>query len=216
MNIRIESFVHGFMSNFKKRMDAADRDFLEAVFSDVAPSPLATSEEKNPQRAAYYFRFHASHFNVLLPVWLLNQKSCTKNDRFRIAATNDHSFILDTKESLLYDPTTEMTYAQMDYKPLWIGPDWKEETTLRFREELMNKRLKVYCLADRIEQMPHVYTRLTDFFTRHRLKNQVPAVRFGVKLNGVESEAVQEGTKQFELLHLAMLELWERESNRVA
>ncbi len=214
MKVKIEPFVNGFMNSLKAQMDAVDREIFSLIFSAHQTSRFASPEEKNPAKAAYYFRFGESHLNVLLPIWLLNGKQATKADRFRIACTFDHSFILDTRDSILYDPTTEILHMLFELKPLWQSADWKDETALRFRDELMGKRLKVHCFHERLEHMPALYERFCQFVMRQRLKNRLPQLRFGLQLADAQNAAEREGRKQEQLVELALEELWSRHQGR--
>lgn len=186
MKIRVEPFVNGFMTSMKPRLEPLDREFIDLVYKQFQRSKFASAEEANPAKAGYYFRFQAPHLNVLLPVWLLNTRSSGKTDRFRIGATEDHSFVVDTKEGILYDPTTEVMHQQIELRPFWISADWKEEVRLRYADELQQKRLKIFSLAERIECMPDVYNAFVPFVARHRLKAKFPTLRANLKIEAEE------------------------------
>jgi hypothetical protein len=205
MKIRVEPFVNGFMTGLKAQMDAADHEFFRAVFKGHVTSKFASAEEKNPAKASHYFRFGASHLNVLLPTWLLNQKSATKTDRFRIATTEDHSFILDTKESIIYDPTSENLHKQIEYSAFWLSSDWRDEARAKFADELQQKRLKIYGLAERAEHLPDFYKEFTAFVMRHRLKARTPALKLGL-----QPKAVEDSSQIEDLMAIALEELQSR------
>lgn len=210
-SIRVEPFVNGFMTSLKTQMNGVDQEFLRAAFQGHATSKFASAEEKNPAKASYYFRFGASHFNVLLPTWLLNQKSMTKTDRFRIACTDDHSFILDTRESIIYDPTTENLHKLIEHSALWLASEWREESRLKFADELKNKRLKVFSLAERAEHIPIFYKGVTSLVMKARLTAKVPALRFGIELQTEESP-----NKYETLVELALAELHSRKDQKAS
>lgn len=205
MKIRVEPFVNGFMTGMKAQMDAIDHEFFRAAFKGHVTSKFASAEEKNPAKASYYFRFGASHLNVLLPTWLLNQKSATKTDRFRIATTDDHSFILDTKESIIYDPTSENLHKQIEHSAFWLAADWRDEARMKFADELQQKRLKIFNLGERAEHLPEFYREFTAFVARHRLKLRVPALRMGLQPTADESSQ-----KVDDLMAIALEELQSR------
>jgi hypothetical protein len=205
MKIRVEPFVGGFMTGMKAQMDALDHEFFRAVFKGHVTSKFASSEEKNPAKASHYFRFGASHLNVLLPTWLLNQKSAMKTDRFRIATTDDHSFILDTKESIIYDPTSENLHKQIEHSAFWLSSDWRDEARLRFSDELQQKRLKIFVLGERAEHLPEFYKEFTAFVARHRLKSRTPALRLGLSPRADETSQ-----KVDDLMMIALEELHSR------
>lgn len=154
MKIRVEAFVQGFMTSLKPQMTHADRAFLNRIFQNYRPYSESSEEERNPAKAAHYFRFRYDHLNVLLPVWLLNGRASTASERFRIAFTEDRSYIYDVKESILYDPTGETLHSLPEYR-LFLGKtDWRAEAAAVFREELKSKSLIVCSVAERLQQLP--------------------------------------------------------------
>ena len=208
MKIRVEPFVSGFMTSMKPRLEPIDREFIELVYKHHSTSKFASPEELNPAKAAYYFRFQAAHLNVLLPTWLLNSRMSGKSDRFRIAVTNDHAFVVDTRESIFYDPTTEVMHQQIELHPFWNSADWKDEVRLRYSDELQQKRLKVVSLTEWIECIPDVYRDFVPFIARHRCQSNFPNLRPHLQITA-ESDA------QF-LIDLALEELRERAKSKAA
>lgn len=55
----------------------------------------------------HWFRPSECFANVIVPVYLLNDRQSTPTDRYQIIVNSYHAAIYDTKDCILYDPTID-------------------------------------------------------------------------------------------------------------
>jgi hypothetical protein len=214
-NLRVEPFIHGFLTGIRPQLTSADRDLLTALFETDPPflgshPSVSFDEERNPLDAAHYFRLGRNHLNVLVPVWILNGRKAADTDRFRIGFTEDHSVIVDTKESLVYDPSVETLHTVHSYSPLRLGTSWREETLFRIREDLLSHSLEVLSLSRRLEQLPLAFEAFKAHVKKHKLQKSVPSFKMALNLASSRQDTLKEIALHRALFEAVIRELWER------
>ncbi len=100
-------------AQFKRNFTNKDLEFFYKVMNLDGTVGRVFSDRNyyHPRYMAYWFAVCRCHWNVVFPLWLLNNRSLT--GKYLIITNELHSAIINTETSEVYDPTYESNGVEL-------------------------------------------------------------------------------------------------------
>lgn len=130
--IKVGNFIKKYWGRLKLKITDEERDLnvqMRLVQQNNDRKVVEVDYSKIAEEDYFYwFRRSECFLNVVVPVYLLNDRQSKPTDRYRIILSPFHAAILDTKDRIIYDPSFDTLYEHKGFDTL----EHKKLATLGF------------------------------------------------------------------------------------